>query len=312
MSSTVTTRGRGPRWRDWFAAYGFVIPALAFYLYFLIVPVGQSVFISTFDWDGITPATSAGLSNYTSVLGDPLIWEAVRHSLLFAVFYAAIPAVPALAVVGIISRITVRGLTFFRAALFVPYILSSVVVAISWRWIYAENGPLNQLLRAVGLESWARAWLGDFGTALPSVGLIGSWVMFGLAFVLFIAGVQRIPTELFEAAEVDGAGPFREFFAVTLPSLRGEIRVALVLMITAALRNFDIVWNTTSGGPGTSTTVPSYYVYREAFVTHGVGRASAMSVLLTILILAIVGLVMWAADPERRLSLRRRRVGGAA
>ncbi|MFV0464142.1 MAG: carbohydrate ABC transporter permease [Nostocoides sp.] len=293
------------RWRDTLAAYGFALPALAFYVYFLVQPVAQSVWISTFDWDGITTATSVGLANYADVIDDPLIREAVIHSLAFIVFYAVVPIVLALVIVGIISRITVRGLTFFRAALFVPYILSSVVVAIAWRWIYAENGPLNQMLGAVGLASWARAWLGDFGSALPSVGLIGSWVMFGLAFVLFVAGVQRIPTELYEAAEVDGAGPIREFFAVTLPSIRGEIRVALVLMITAALRNFDIVWNTTSGGPGTSTTVPSYYVYREAFLTHGVGRASALSVLLTLLILAVLGAVMWLADPSRSLRLRR-------
>lgn len=275
-------------------AYLYLVPALAFYGLFLLRPVVESAWTSFFEWDGITASTWVGLGNFADVLADPLIWQALLHSLVFIIFYALIPVALSLLVVGLLSRFRVRGLAFFRAALFVPYIFSTVVVAISWRWIFADAGPLNAALRAVGLGDITRAWLGDFATSLPAVGVIGSWVMFGLAFVLFVSGLQNIPEQLFEAARLDGAGPVREFFAVTLPGLRGEIQVALVLMVTAALRNFDIVWNTTSGGPGTSTTVPSYYIYREAFVTHHVGRASAIAIVLTILIFLIVGAVMWA------------------
>ena len=282
------------------SAYVYLAPAVAFYVVFLVRPLLESVWVSLFDWDGITLASWAGVGNLTGVLADPAIWEAVGHSLVFIVFYALIPSALALVFVGVVSRIRVRALTFFRAALFVPYILSTVVVAIAWRWIYAQDGPLNAILQAIGLGGVARAWLGDFDTALPAVGFIGSWIMFGLAFVLLMAGAQRIPTELYEAARMDGAGPVREFFAVTLPALRGELRVAMVLMVTAALRNFDIVWNTTSGGPGTSTTVPSYYIYREAFVIHQVGRASAIAVLMTIFILCVVGLVMWLLGDHER------------
>ncbi len=292
---------------DW-AAYLYVVPALIFYVIFLVRPVVESAWISLFEWDGISPSTWVGAGNLVSVITDPAIWEAVGHSLVFIIFYAVIPIVVALVFVAIISRIRVRGLAFFRAALFVPYILSTVVVAIAWRWIYAVDGPLNSVLRALGLDQLTRAWLGDFGTALPSVGFIGTWIMFGLAFVLFVSGAQNIPLELYEAARLDGAGFFREFFAVTLPSLRGEMRVALVLMITAALRNFDIVWNTTSGGPGTSTTVPSYYIYREAFTIHQVGRASAIAILMTIFILAVIGLVMWlVGDRSDRVPRRAKR-----
>ncbi|MFV0252998.1 MAG: carbohydrate ABC transporter permease [Beutenbergiaceae bacterium] len=288
-------------------AYLYLIPALAFYVVFLIKPVADAAWTSLFEWNGITASEWVGSENYRDILTDPDVWEAMWHSVLFIVFYAVIPAALALLFIGVIARIKVRGLVFFRAALFVPYILSTVVVAIAWRWIFAEDGPLNSLLRAIGLDSVARAWLGDFTFALPSVGVIGSWVMFGLAFVLFISGLQNIPGELFEAARLDGAGPIREFFSVTLPSLRGEIQVALVLMITAALRNFDIVWNTTAGGPGTSTTVPSYFVYREAFVTHQVGRASAIAIVLTIVIFAVVGLVMWLTRDRDAVSGRGRR-----
>ena len=288
-------------------AYLYLLPALIFYVLFLLRPVLESGYIALYEWDGITSSTWVGLGNFTDVLTDPLIGEALVHSLVFIVFYAVLPMALALLAIGVIARVRIRGLAFYRAALFIPYILSTVVVAIAWQWIFDIDGPLNSVLRAIGLGDIARAWLGDFQTALPSVGIIGTWIMFGLAFVLLLSGLQNVPRELFEAARIDGSGPVREFFAVTLPSLRGEIQVALVLMVTAALRNFDIVWNTTTGGPGNSTTVPSYFIYREAFVSHHVGRAAAISIILTLIILAIVGLVMrLTRNPDEAVSWRRR------
>lgn len=301
MTERTIPMNRRALWRryDW-DAYLYLLPALIFYAVFLLRPTLESAWIALFDWDGVTASTWVGADNFVSVLTDPKIGEALLHSLVFVVFYAILPAALALLVVAIISRFRVRGLAFYRAVLFLPYILSTVVIAIAWRWIFAESGPLNSALRAVGLEDLTRSWLGDFSTALPSVGIVGTWAMFGLAFVLFISGLQNIPTELYEAARLDGAGAVREFFAVTLPSLRGEIQVALVLLVTAALRNFDIVWNTTAGGPGSSTTVPSYFIYREAFISHNVGRASAIAIVLTVLIFAVVGLVMRLTRPDDR------------
>lgn len=299
MSDPARTRPRSLLRRyDW-DAYLYLLPALVFYVFFLLRPVVESGYISLYEWDGITASTFVGLGNLVDVLTDPLIGEALVHSFVLIIFYALLPTGLALVFIGVIARVRVRGLTFYRAALFVPYVFSTVVVAIAWRWIFAIDGPLNGLLRAVGLDGLTTAWLGDFATALPSVGIIGTWIMFGLAFILFLSGLQHVPSELFEAARLDGAGPVSEFFAVTLPSLRGELQVGLVLTITAALRSFDIVWNTTSGGPGTSTTVPSYYIYREAFLTHRVGRASTIAIVLTVIILVVVGLVMrLTRDPD--------------
>lgn len=294
-SSSKTSGAPKPtKWyrRYQWGAYLFLLPGLLFYVVFLLRPLLESVWIAFFDWDGITAAEWVGADNFKNVLQDPIVWESFAHSLLFIIFYAVVPIILALLVVLIISRFKVRGLVAFRAMLFVPYVLSTVVVAIAWRWIYTENGPINELLRAMGLDGMTRSWLGDFDTALPSVGVIGTWVMFGLAFILLIAGLQNIAPELYEAARLDGANAWQEFFAVTLPALRGELQVAAILTITAALRNFDIVWNTTAGGPGTSTTVPSYFIYREAFITHHVGRASAVAVLLTIIIFLTVGVIM--------------------
>jgi raffinose/stachyose/melibiose transport system permease protein len=161
------------------------------------------------------------------------------------------------------------------------------VVAFAWVWIYAPDGPLNEALRAVGLGSLARGWLGDFTWALPALGLVGTWVMFGLCLVLFLAGIQKIPQSLYEAARVDGAGRVREFFAVTLPGLRGELAVALTLTTIMALRTFDLIYVSTQGGPGTSTTVPSVLVYQNAFSNGRVGLAAAVAVVLTAFIFVV-------------------------
>jgi raffinose/stachyose/melibiose transport system permease protein len=152
------------------------------------------------------------------------------------------------------------------------------------------------MLRAVGLDGLTRAWLGDFTLALPAVGFVGTWVQMGLCIVLFLAGTSKIPRELYEAARLDGAGPVQEFFAVTLPALRGEISVALTLTVIAALRNFDLVYMTTSGGPGTSTTVPSYEVYRRAFLIGEVGSAAAIAVTLTALIFLLTFVITRVAE----------------
>jgi raffinose/stachyose/melibiose transport system permease protein len=165
-------------------------------------------------------------------------------------------------------------------------------------WIYGQNGPINEGLRAIGLGGLARSWLGDFNLALPAVGLIGTWVMFGLCMVLFLAGIQKIPQSLYEAARVDGAGRMREFFAVTLPALRGELAVALTLTTIMALRTFDLVYVATSGGPGSSTTVPSWLVYQNAFATGRVGLAAAVAVVLTVIIFAVAFLITRLVDRD--------------
>ncbi len=287
LSSPGATASRHPRawWR-----LAFLAPALGWYAVFVLWPLGQTVRISFYDWNGLTTATPVGLGNYRDALTEPRIREALGHSLVFLGFYCLLPIAIGLLLAGVMSRVRIRWLTAFRAVLFVPQVLSAVVVAVAWRWMYAEDGPINSLLAAVGAQR--RTWLGDFTLALPSVGFIGTWVMFGLCMVLFIAGIQKIPVELFESARLDGCGPVREFFVVTLPALRGEIMVAMVFTLTVALRNFDIVWNTTRGGPGSSTTVPSVFIYQGAFVSRELGFAAAVSVLLTVVILSITAVVI--------------------
>jgi raffinose/stachyose/melibiose transport system permease protein len=281
-------RDRPPPGEPRAVGYLYLLPALAVYATFVLFPLAHSVALSFFQWDGVTRGTWIGLRNYRDLLADPGIRGAFAHSLVLIFFYALLPVTIGLLLAASVSRMKVRGLAAFRTVLFLPQVVPMVVVAVIWRAIYSpQSGSLNQLLGALGLHSLTRSWLGDFAWALPSVGLVGTWVQFGLCLVLFIAGVQKIPTSLYDAARVDGAGPLREFLAVTLPGLRNELTVALTLTIIAALRNFDLVYLTTQGGPGTATSVPAFEVYNRAFRTGNVGSASAIGIALALVIGAV-------------------------
>jgi len=292
-------RSAGPPGEPRRIAYLYLLPAFAVYALFLLYPLGRSVQISLYDWNGATLATWAGLDNYADVVTDPALRSAFGHALVLVFFYAVLPVVIGLGLASILNRARVRGLAFFRTVVFLPQVVAMVVIAVAWRRMYAPDGSVNDLLRAVGLESLTRGWLGDYTTALPAVGFIGTWFEIGLVTVLLLAGMGRIPGELFEAARLDGAGPVREFFAVTLPSVRGEISVALTLTVIAALRTFDLVYVTTRGGPGQSTSVPSFEVYNRAFQQGRVGSAAAIAVVLTLVIFAISFGITRIAERDR-------------
>jgi raffinose/stachyose/melibiose transport system permease protein len=281
-------------------AFLYLAPALLFYLAFAFGPLLYTVWLSFFRWDGLTTGVWIGLQNYRDVLSDPGIRTSFVHAFELIAFYSLLPVGLGLLLASVIAHGRVRGVTAFRTIFFLPQTIASVVIAVAWVGVYGPDGPLNQALRAVGLGSVARSWLGDFTYALPALGVVGAWVTFGLCTVLFLAGLQKIPASLYEAARVDGAGRWREFLAVTLPHLRGELSVALMLTIIFALRSFDLIYVATSGGPGNSTTVPSYLVYQNAFGNGRVGLAAAVAVVLTLLIFVVVGLLTKLVDRDVR------------
>ena len=274
----------------------YVLPGLLFYFLFTLGPLLHTVYYSLFSWDGLTNKTWVGLSNYSEAIHDHVLRTAFVHSAVLIVFYAVIPVAIGLMLTAALTRTAIRGFRFFRTTLFLPQLIAGVVIAQAWVWVYDASGPWNHLLDRVGLGSLVRPWLGDFTWALPSIGVIGTWVTFGLCMVLFVAGVQKIPLELYDAARVDGAGAVREFFAVTLPGLRNEILVAFVLTTINALRSFDIIYNTTSGGPGNTTIVPSMYMYQNAFLFNRVGYAAAIAVILALAIFVLAAIMLWFGD----------------
>lgn len=280
-------RRSGPPGEPRRVGYLYVLPGFLVYAVFALYPLLKAVYLSLFQWDGLTLGTWVGLANYVEVLTDDRLRSAFGHALVLMVFFAAFPLLIGLVLASILHRAKVRGLSFFRTVVFLPQVIAMVVIAVAWRRIYAPDGSINQLLTALGLETWTRGWLGEYVFALPAVGLIGTWFETGLVTVLLLAGMGRISKDLYEAARLDGAGALREFFAVTLPSVRGEIAVALTLTVIASLKTFDLIYLTTSGGPGHQTTVPSYEVYRQAFELGQVGLACTIGVCLTVIIFAI-------------------------
>lgn len=264
--------------------YLYILPALLVFALFVVLPLLQSVRYSFYRWDGLSQATWAGFGNYASLFTDPSLRGPFLHALVLLAFYSLFPILIGLLLAANMSRVRIHGLAAFRTILFLPQVLAMVVVAIAWRWMYAPSGVVNQILRLIGLDGLTRSWLGDFTLALPAVGVAGTWVGFGLCMVLFLAGVQSIPRERYEAARLDGAGAFAEFCAVTLPALRPQIAVAATLTIVAGLRNFDLIYLTTSGGPGNRTSVPAYEVYHRAFETGQVSSAATVGVALTVMI----------------------------
>lgn len=279
--------GYEPGYRPW-VGYLYILPALAVYAGFVLWPILDTVRYSFHDWDGFSRPIFSGLNNYVQLLSDQVLHIALRNNFLFIAFYTLFPILLALFLTAVLTRREIRGLSFFRAGLFIPYVMSMVVVGVVWRWIYNPAfGPLNQFLKALGLGAWARPWLGDFTLALPAVGVVGTWVQYGFCLVLFVAGVQRIDEALYDAAKIDGAGEFQQFRHVTLPGLRSEISVALVTTLISALRIFDLVFVTTRGGPGNQTMVATLWLYRNAFQINRVGYAAAIAVVLTVIIMLV-------------------------
>ncbi len=290
-------RRRAPRARRRVSGLLYVAPALVAYGTFTLLPALHTLYLSFWRWDGVSRATWAGLGNYASVLHDEFLRASILHALLLIVFFSLLPVALALALVGLLSRHAGRGMTLYRTIFFLPYVLPLVAVGVTWRWMYSDTGVINQVLGALGLDSLSRAWLGDFNLALPAIGVIGAWTLTGFCMMLFLSGVQKIDPSLYEAAQLDGAGPVREFTAVTLPGLRGEISIALIVTTIAALASFDIVYVTTNGAPAGRTTVPGLLVYRLAFSDGQVGQASALAVVLTALVIVVVAVIRRVSRP---------------
>ncbi len=281
----VARRPKAQRFGGWL----WLAPSLLMFGTFVLGPLALTVQYSFYSWDGIGQSTWVGLDNYGEVFRNPELFGSLVNAFVLIIFFAIFPILVGLVASALLKDVRSKAVgTFARTVLFIPQIIPLAGAAIAWTWMYSEGGVVNQVLRAIGLESLARPWLGDFDTALPAVGLIGSWVAFGLCTVLFSAGMGKIDPSLYEAVRLDGAGRVREFMTITLPGLRQEIVVVGTVLVIAALASFDIIYIATLGGPGYETMVPGLQIYRLAFTAQKVGLASALGVVLTLLILVVI------------------------
>jgi raffinose/stachyose/melibiose transport system permease protein len=280
--------------RETFVGWLFTLPALFMYAFFVLVPFLLTIVYSFFRWNGVGPMTWVGVKNYMYVFQVPNLIGTIFNAFWLVVWFSFIPVGLGLIVASVIHRVATRRFgAVARTVLFLPQVIALVAAGIIWGWLLSLPGLINQILKAVGLGAITRAWLGDFDWALPSVGMVGVWVLLGFCIVLLQTGMTKIDPALYESARIDGASWFQEFIAITIPLLRHEIGVCLTVTVIAALAAFDIIWVTTAGGPGNSTSVPGIQIYILAFTQRAIGPASALAVMLMILVVIVILPIQW-------------------
>jgi multiple sugar transport system permease protein len=262
---------------DPIAAWLFLAPALLLLTLFVIYPIGYLFYLS-FTQGSFTRAGVhwVGLRNYLRLLVSPDFWQVMGNTAYFTIA-TVIPSliIPLLLAVGL-NQLPFKGI--LRSAYFIPSVTSMVAVGLGWRWMFQNEGPVNGVLNAIGLASID--WLSSTVWAMPVLILLTIWKQLGFNMVVFLAGLQMIPTSRYDAAELDGANGFQQFWHVTLPGLRPTLVFALVTTVIFTLRSFEQVYVMTGGGPMNSTNLLVYYIYDQAFAQFDFGYAAAAATLL--------------------------------
>ena len=264
----------------------FLLPALSLFLLFVIYPIFRSIYFSLFDWNGLGPAVDfVGLQNFKDILTDKVFLQALRNALLLIAFALGLQLPLALALAVLVGR-DLPGRGFFRLIFFMPYVLSEINVAIMWMLLYnadPDRGLLNAIVVALGGEPIG--WLSDPQVVLMAIFFALTWKYFGFYLLLYLAGLQNIPLELEEAARIDGANSFQNFFYITLPLLGGTIRTTVYLSVLGSIQIFIMVWIMTKGGPVNASETLATYMYRFGFVRFQLGYGSAVAIYMFILCL---------------------------
>ncbi|MDN3357375.1 sugar ABC transporter permease [Actinomadura sp. DC4] len=276
----------------------YLIPSGVLFVAVIVVPFLMNIGISLTRWDGIGRPRWAGLGNYTKLASDGDFWASFEHNVALVIAMAIIPAVIGLVLAAVLfdvigRRFGARTASILRACVYLPQVLPFAVAGIVWSWILApENGALNATLKAIGLGSLREDWLGDPKLALYTVMGVMVWVQIGFPLIVFMAGLQRVDPALYEAAEIDGASWWRRFWYITIPQIRPELYVVLLICTVAALKSFDKVYILTNGGPGGATKVPAYYSWQNFFEKTQVGYGAAIATVLTLIIVALTAVFL--------------------
>jgi raffinose/stachyose/melibiose transport system permease protein len=258
-----------------------------------VVPFLMNVGTSFTEWPGVGTPTWVGLDNYKTLFSDAEFWASFRHNVALIVAMAIIPTAIGLVLAAALTdfigkNFGARTASVLRACVYLPQLLPVVIAGIVWSWILApDDGAVNELLAAVGLDSLAHDWLGDPKTAMAGVMVVMVWIQVGFPLVIFMSGLQRVDPSLHEAAEIDGASWWRRFRHITIPQIRPEIFVCLLWCTIASLKAFPPIYVLTKGGPGGATNVPSYFSYQNFFEKTDVGYGSAIATVLTLIIVGL-------------------------
>jgi ABC-type sugar transport system permease subunit len=276
----------------WMEPYLWVLPALSIYVVFKLGPLLTSFYFSMLRWNGIDPPKFIWFQNFQRILVDEQVAFALWHNVHYALGTVTGKIVLSL-ILALLLNNELRGRAFYRTGLFLPVVMSFVVVGILWIWMFDTRvGMINSLLRLLGLSSATQDWLGDTKIAMWSLILVDIWKWYGFHMVIFLAGLQTIPLELYESAMIDGASRWNQFWSITLPMLRPVMLVNVTLSLMGAFNVFDIPFIMTEGGPANSTQVMATLVYIRGFKFYNFGYASALSVVLFLVVIVVASIQM--------------------
>jgi raffinose/stachyose/melibiose transport system permease protein len=279
------------------SSYLYLLPALLLVAGIVHFSIVANVVYSTWDWNGISADhREVGLDNFGKLAADPVFWQALRNTMLFAAATVIVQLALGFGLAILVRTRTVGG-GMLRSLIFVPVVISPAVVATSFRLLLTPDGEFNQVLRALGLQDFAHAWLADPSTALATIIAINVWQYTGYSFVIYDAAISQIDPSVIEASRIDGASTFQMLRSVVFPLVGGSHLVLVVLGVISALKTFDLVYLTTGGGPGTETEFLSTYIYRQAIAQFHAGYGAAMSI-------ALVAIALVFAILQVRLSQR--------
>ncbi|MFT8591988.1 MAG: sugar ABC transporter permease [Bifidobacterium sp.] len=271
----------------------YLVPGIAMLIWIVVIPTVWNIYLSFTQYRGIRPPIWIGLENWKSLLHDHTFWVSFGNSIWMILAMVVIPIVIGLLLSSLIfdviqKKFGARMASTLRAVYYIPQILPIAVASLAMGWILKpQEGVVNELLKAVGLGALQQNWLGSPRTALIMLMLIMIWIQLGYPVVIFLSGLQRVDPELYEAASLDGAGWYQRFRVITLPAITPEIFVVALTCTIAALKVFAPVYMLTTGGPGDSTMVPSYYSYSQFFQTQQVGYGAAISTALAVVIIIV-------------------------
>ncbi len=273
------------------AAWGFVAPALIALAVFFVVPVVSSLLLSLTDFDIYALADLSnlrwiGLENYARLLGNPLFWQAMKNTVLFAVFGVPLSIAASLGAALLLNARTVKWRPMWRVIFFAPFVTTLVATAVLWNYLLnTRYGVINWALTSIGLP--AVDWLGDPATSIPAILLFVVWKTFGYNMLIFLAVLQTVPDELHEAARIDGAGPWSRFRHVTLPAIAPTLLLVSIISVAGFFQLFAEPYVMTQGGPAQSTVTVLYFMYEEGFKWWNLGSASAVAFVLFVCIFAV-------------------------
>lgn len=278
-------RGRLRR-RNALIGWSFILPNFVGFAVLTLVPVIALFYLAFTSWNAFGTAPWVGVDNFTRLFSDKSFHTSLTNTIYYTVFHIPLTLAASLGLALLLNR-KLRGVAFFRTAAFFPYITSIVAIAVVWNMLFSpEFGPINQLLGFFGVQD-PPGWTTSADWSMPAVIIVATWREMGYYMLLFLAGLQTIPPELYEAARVDGANAWQRFRNVTIPSLRPTTFLVMVLLTIGSFKIFDLILVMTNGGPGQSTLVLSQFIYQKGFVENQFGYASASSIVLFAICLAI-------------------------